>query len=46
MGLSQKFADAEVRRAASGAHRLALDTALARNDVAFADGYLKSTAVK
>lgn len=41
MGLSQELADAEVRRAASGAHRLALGTALERNDVAFADGYLK-----
>lgn len=41
MGLSQELADAEVRRAASGAHRLALGTALERNDIAFADGYLK-----
>lgn len=41
MGLSQELADAEVRRAASNAHRLALGTALERNDVAFADGYLK-----
>lgn len=41
MGLSQELADAEVRRAASGAHRLALGTALEHNDVAFADGYLK-----
>lgn len=41
MGLSQEQADDQVRRAASGAHRLALGTALERNDVAFADGYLK-----
>ena len=41
IGLSQEQADDQVRRAASGAHRLALGTALERNDVAFADGYLK-----
>jgi len=41
MGLSQEQADDQVRRAASNAHRLALGTALERNDVAFADGYLK-----
>lgn len=41
MGLSQEQADDQVRRAASGAHRMALGTALERNDVAFADGYLK-----
>lgn len=41
MGLSQEQADDQVRRAASGAHRLALGTALERNDAAFADGYLK-----
>lgn len=41
MGLSQEQADDQVRRAASNAHRMALGTALERNDVAFADGYLK-----
>lgn len=41
MGLSQEQADDQVRRAASGAHRLALGTALERNDAAFAAGYLK-----
>ena len=41
MGLSQEQADDQVRRAASNAHRMALGTALERNDAAFADGYLK-----
>ncbi|MCH2240978.1 MAG: transglycosylase SLT domain-containing protein [Aquabacterium sp.] len=44
LGLSQTFADAEVRRAVSGAHRMALGTALERNDPAFAEGYLKKYA--
>lgn len=41
LGLSQEFADTEVRKATSNAHRLAIKTALERNDVGFADGYLK-----
>jgi soluble lytic murein transglycosylase len=40
-GASQEMADNVARREISGAHRLALRTALERNDLAFADGYLK-----
>lgn len=40
-GVSQEFADTQVRKAVSNAHVLALATALEKNDVAFADGYLK-----
>lgn len=40
-GLSQEFADTQVRKAVSNAHVLALATALEKNDVTFADGYLK-----
>ena len=43
-GLSQEFADTQVRKAVSNAHTLALATALEKNDVAFADGYLKKFA--
>jgi len=40
-GLSQEFADTQVRKAVSNAHVLAIATALEKNDVAFADGYMK-----
>lgn len=40
-GVSMEMADNVARREISGAHRLALRTALERNDVSFADGYLK-----
>jgi Transglycosylase SLT domain len=41
LGQSQELADNVARREISGAHRLALRTALEKNDVTFADGYLK-----
>lgn len=44
LGQSQEFADVEVRKAQSNAHTLAIGAALERNDVAFADGYLKKFA--
>lgn len=40
-GKSQIEADGKVRKAVSSAHVLALETALEKNDAAFADGYLK-----
>ncbi len=40
-GLSQELADVQVRKSVSNAHMLAVATALEKNDVAFADGYLK-----
>jgi hypothetical protein len=40
-GVSAEFADTQVRKAVSNAHVLAIATALEKNDVAFADGYLK-----
>lgn len=40
-GISQEFADSQVRKATSNAHLLAIATALEKNDVTFADGYLK-----
>lgn len=40
-GLSQEFADTQVRKAVSNAHVLALASALEKNDVSFAAGYLK-----
>lgn len=41
LGQSQELADVVVRREVSSAHRLALRTAMERNDLEFADGYLK-----
>lgn len=41
LGASQEFADVQVRKAVSNAHTLALQSALEKNDVAFASGYLK-----
>jgi len=41
LGASQEFADNQVREAVSRAHTLAIKTALERNDIGFADGYLK-----
>jgi hypothetical protein len=43
-GLSQEFADTQVRKAVSNAHVLAIATALEKNDVAFAEGYVKKFA--
>ena len=43
-GLSQEFADVQTRKAVSNAHTLAISTALEKNDVSFADGYLKKFA--
>ena len=41
VGMSQIEADGQVFKAVSNAHTLAIATALEKNDVAFADGYLK-----
>lgn len=40
-GLSQEFADSQVRKAVSSAHLLAISAALEKNDPAFAKGYLQ-----
>lgn len=44
LGQSQEFADTQVRKAQSNAHVLAIAGALEKNDVAFADAYLKKFA--
>lgn len=41
LGQSQEFADVLVRKEVSNAHVLAITAALEKNDVAFANGYLK-----